>query len=245
MFLCPTTRQMVLSLLPKQGHVVEIGVAEGNFSAQILDRNHPRQLTLVDPWEKQTRDDYQTDLNNCPAEEQEGRFQNVRRRFSYEISRGVVAIKRSYSQQAAADFAEHSLDWIYIDGLHSQAGVTADLESYHTKIKQGGLILGHDYCNHPYAVYQQFGVVEAVNQFVQSHNYALLALTTEPYPTFVMTDQPHGDVAQQFVTQLLYTISGVTEVRDYPHRLRYQSKLFRIQGNQGGRDVVVPSFGVE
>ena len=43
-------RTNLLARLPKEGVVAEVGVAEGNFSRQILEVARPRTLHLIDTW---------------------------------------------------------------------------------------------------------------------------------------------------------------------------------------------------
>jgi len=71
----------VLPLLPQNGVVAEIGVAEGHFSRTIFKTTKPRLLHLIDPWEHQQRADYQNDPNNVQAEQNEARYQQVSAAF--------------------------------------------------------------------------------------------------------------------------------------------------------------------
>ena len=42
-------------------------------------------------------------------------------------------------------FADDYFDCLYVDGLHTNIQVKMDLELYVSKVKQGGIIAGHDY----------------------------------------------------------------------------------------------------
>jgi predicted O-methyltransferase YrrM len=55
----------------------------------------------------------------------------------------VVAV-RGKSPEAAAQFADESLDWVFIDGAHDEASVRADMLGWWRKIKPGGALCGHD-----------------------------------------------------------------------------------------------------
>jgi hypothetical protein len=238
MLFCPLARTELLYLLPKGGEVAEIGVAQGEFSQEILARTSPKRLHLIDPWEHQERADYQRDGNNVGDDEQEARFRKVETMFAAERSRGEVEVHRAYSQDAAARFADAQLDWLYIDGLHSYEGVTADLQGYKRKVKAGGLILGHDYTNHVRAQGMDFGVVEAVNDFVRDEGYAFLALTSETFPTYVIARDGESEAAQNLMLQLVYHLPMVVELRDFPAVGNFQHKLMQI----GDRLRVVSSF---
>jgi hypothetical protein len=49
------------------------------------------------------------------------------------------------SMEALDDFADRSLDFVYIDADHSFGHVAMDLDKWKNKVKKGGAIMGHDY----------------------------------------------------------------------------------------------------
>ena len=51
---------------------------------------------------------------------------------------------RMNSQEAAAVLEDDSYDFVFIDGGHSMKQVLADLDSWYPKVRQGGIIAGHD-----------------------------------------------------------------------------------------------------
>lgn len=223
MFLLPLLRDQLLAFLPKGGAVAEIGVAEGTFSAAILQAAAPRRLHLIDPWEHQDSASYAPDPNNVTQDENEARYQGVRARFRAEIERGQVVVHREFSGQLAPRFADGELDWVYLDGLHTFEGVTADLESYAPKVRKDGLILGHDYAAHEAARQMQFGVVEAVDDFVRRSDYRFIALTNEAYPTYVLCRSDQA-TRQLLVESLLVRVRGIAEIDGFPGR-RFQHRL--------------------
>lgn len=238
MLLCPISREQLMQLVPKGGEGIEIGVAEGEFSKVLLDAIKPRKLHLVDPWEHQSREDYGIDSNNVDDDSQEARYRAVVARFVKEISEGRVVVHRRYSQDAAAEFADGQFDWIYIDGLHSYQGVQSDLAHYKSKLKPGGILMGHDYTNHQRAQEMQFGVVEAVNEFVEREGFTFLALTQEPFPTYMLTRDVNHPAAQHVMSHLLYHFQGIVELRDFPERSLYLHKIVQV----GDRFTVLSSF---
>jgi methyltransferase family protein len=231
MFVCPISRLQLLQLLPKGGEGAEIGVAKGEFSQPLLDVVKPGRLHLIDPWEHQRRADYTKDGNNVGDVEQEQRYQRVVTQFAEHIRAGRVVVHRAYSQDVAAVFADEQLDWIYIDGLHSYDGVRSDLDQYKSKVKPGGLIMGHDYTNHARAKELNFGVVEAVDEFVEREGFTFLALTQEGFPTYVLARSADAPAAQHFIAHLLYHVPGVVELRDFPASHVFQHKLVQV-GNE-------------
>ncbi len=62
------------------------------------------------------------------------------------------------SWEAADDFFDGSVDFVFIDAAHDYDSVMLDIQSWLPKVKTGGIIAGHDY-------YEGFkGVVKAVDQ---------------------------------------------------------------------------------
>lgn len=52
---------------------------------------------------------------------------------------------KDYSFNVHNQFEDNSIDFIYIDGNHSYEAIKSDLELYLPKLKQNGIISGHDY----------------------------------------------------------------------------------------------------
>lgn len=99
-----------------------------------------------------------------------------------EMSTPSLKIIRKYSCDAARDFKDGSLDFVYIDADHTYEGVKADIESWYPKIRSGGIISGHDYEN----IENQgvsTGVKKAVDDFV-SLNKLLFHSSSEEHPSW-------------------------------------------------------------
>jgi len=89
-------------------------------------------------------------------------------------------IVRKFSVEAAKDFADGSLDFVYIDGNHEFSHVAADLAAWIPKIRKAGIVSGHDWCQrtdvhgtNPYSVH----VVECVTGWVTAYHV---------YPYFIL-----------------------------------------------------------
>lgn len=52
---------------------------------------------------------------------------------------------QDFSYNVVDKFENDSIDFIYIDGSHSEENVRRDLELYLPKLKKNGIIAGHDY----------------------------------------------------------------------------------------------------
>ncbi|RVU41351.1 class I SAM-dependent methyltransferase [Rheinheimera riviphila] len=156
-------RRMLLQLLPKNGEVAELGVAQGHFSKQILEISQPNTLHLVDVWASERYN--------------EDNYMNLRNELSHHGEK--IVWHRNLSTEAARDFLTHSLDWVYIDTDHSYLTTKQELLAYQHVIKPGGYICGHDYTMGNWAADYRYGVIEAVHEFCVSQRFRLVWLTMD------------------------------------------------------------------
>jgi hypothetical protein len=167
--------------IPEGSVGVEIGVWRGDSSEKFLSR--VEHLHLVDSWspipyqDSTEHGDYENYLKRY--EELVGsRNPDDYQKFYDKIYNSVcerfkdkpVTIHRMNSREFFPQFTE-KVDWVYVDGDHSYAGVTHDLTNALTIIKEGGKILGDDYA----AVPPKEGgfkpdVKRAVDDFVKNNN---------------------------------------------------------------------------
>lgn len=157
-------------------------------------------------------------------------------RFHGEIESGLVQVHRDYSADAAIFFCAGQLDWVYIDGMHTQEAAYQDLTADSKKLKHDGFILGHDYTNHVQARSWNFGVVDAVNRFVIESGYEFIALTMEAFPTHVLARE--GAAAQALRSALFLHVPYLVEIRDFPRDKQFEHKTVSVNGNL----LVYPSF---
>ncbi len=89
-----------------------------------------------------------------------------------------VTLLRSKSLDAVGNFADGSLDFAYIDGDHCFDPVMQDLICWARKVRNGGLIMLHDY-----AAFWQGGVRYAVDAYTQCHLISPWYITQDRLPT--------------------------------------------------------------
>ncbi|MBM3599235.1 MAG: class I SAM-dependent methyltransferase [Alphaproteobacteria bacterium] len=222
--------------------MAEIGVARGDFSATIMSLTKPAKLHLIDAWIHQERADLTQDSNNPPQLDQDQRHQGVLGRFAAEIASGQVEVHRSLSHLKAASFPDRYFDWIYVDADHSYDGVTGDLEAYFPKIKPDGLILGHDYSWHGKV---NFGVVEAVNDFISRHRLDFLAINTgDTFPSYVLARRG-SSLGHKFLGKATFSIPCVVELRDYPNGYKFSQRTVSADGRRRGFLSFGPTAGAD
>ena len=156
----------MLHKLGKGGNVAEIGVDEGNFSKMIFDINTPDNFHLIDVWGTDRFHD--------------GKYEGVKDYFKNELENEQVHIHKKYSTEAAFDFEDKYFDWIYIDTDHSYETTRDELRLFAPKMKEGGIIAGHDYVKGNWITTYRYGVVEAVHEFCVQFGWEFVYLTMEP-----------------------------------------------------------------
>jgi hypothetical protein len=227
MHLIYCTRDDLLSALPPGGAAAEIGVATGAFSQVILNRTRPRLLHLVDPWEFQDREDYLEDRNNVAQDVADKRYNEVKARFASQIESGQVALHRAFSTDAAREVADSSLDWVFIDAMHTRDAVLEDLTTWSAKVKSDGFILGHDYANHTRALQAEFGVVEAVREFCEANGYHFAFLTAEPFPSYLIVKDIASAAWARLKQTVIKHLPCVVELTD-PFALTYKQREYDV-----------------
>jgi hypothetical protein len=159
-------RSTLAHILPKGGEGVEIGVFKGNFSDLLLRIAQPKTLHLVDPWISTSSNEHVQSLYsqaNRSQSDMDNLYADVQSRFAKQVETGRVVIHRETSESAMSKFGDESIDFVYIDGDHTEQAVDLDLELAFEKIKRHGLICGDDYV---LGNWWRGGVVRAVNRFI-------------------------------------------------------------------------------
>lgn len=146
-------RADLYKLLPPNPICAELGCAEGYFSADIL-RWPAGKLYMVDLWD--TIPNQKGDGGNDKGWHDRN-FQAAMDRVNFAIER--VHVLRGISWEMAKFVEDESLDFIHIDACHSYECVKRDLSAWFPKVKEGGIISGHDY------LMPQYGVFQAVKEF--------------------------------------------------------------------------------
>lgn len=163
----------ILDRLPNNVPLIgaEIGVLNGNTSFRILGARPLLIHYMIDPWiapEKGSSYLLSGDDNALkPARAHEGAYKKTLKRVEFAGCRAVIM--RMFSHEAVLKIKDASLDFVFIDGDHSYAGVKKDIKLWLPKVKKGGWIGGHDY-NHPRLPGVKKAVDEAFNNLELDDN---------------------------------------------------------------------------
>lgn len=135
----------------------ELGVAEGDFSREILRRVDCKKLFLVDKFEGEiSMGRRRVDLK--------GAYERMRRKFAG----SVVEVVAAESVAWLRGLREGALDWVYIDTTHEYQQTRSELEAAFCAVRVGGLVTGHDFCPR-----WGEGVIRAVSELVEKKGLAL------------------------------------------------------------------------
>jgi predicted O-methyltransferase YrrM len=120
-------------------HVVEVGVNYGQSAAYLAEQFD--ELCCVNA---------RIDLVDIGLE-------RVGAHLDY-VTHRIGARHRGASLDVARSYGEHSVDAVFIDADHEFGPVQADIAAWRGKVRRGGVIGGHDFCN------QYPGVIQAVTE---------------------------------------------------------------------------------
>ncbi len=90
-----------------------------------------------------------------------------------------MEINLGLSTEVVSQFRDKYFDWIYIDTSHNYIVTKQELEMYQSKIRDGGIIAGHDYVRWDRAGFGRYGVIEAVTEFCVHYDWEIIYLTVE------------------------------------------------------------------
>ena len=139
----------------------EIGCGRGGTARYLLENLPNLILNGIDPYEVYV----DWNGNNFGQEEHMdymlSSIDPYKERFNF--------IRKS-SDIVVNDIEDNSLDYIFIDGLHTYEQVLIDCKNYYSKVKSGGIFSGHDYN-------VIIGVKNAVDEFAKEVNISCVQLT--------------------------------------------------------------------
>lgn len=165
---------------------VEVGVASGRFSEHITtDGLRVSQWQMIEPYPSR---ELKSRISKLVAKQPETQYELI-------VAKSLDAIALEKVGR---------MDFIYLDGSHNYDNVKQELVMYYARVRPGGILAGHDYCNYGESplsclgcdnvpicgnytkklgrAANQAGVVRAVQEWlVESHPYLRLFHTAENF----------------------------------------------------------------
>lgn len=160
--------------------ICEIGVKEGAHFNSLLKGQHIKIAYGIDIWAEtgvrsQNDDSYEQQKLDKLYQEMKG----------LESRDSRVKIIKCFSPQVSEQFADELFDFVYIDADHTEAAVYTDLCAWWNKVRPGGVLAGHDYCectlNCDDGSQVVFGVISAVNKFISERGLSLHVDNEHPW----------------------------------------------------------------
>lgn len=151
-------------LLPPNPVTVELGVAEGLFSRDILEEWKPSKHYLVDLWESHP------ELRGDIAFDQAWHDSNYANTLKLIAPYKQAEVLRGPTSKMAQHVRDNYVDIVYIDACHEYEAVKNDIKAWWPKIKGGGVIAFHDYLSPDY------GVNRAVSEWAQANSFAVIEI---------------------------------------------------------------------
>lgn len=128
---------------PVGSHFVEVGAWKGKSSAYlattIANSGKQIQFDVIDTWRGSNEVYHQADPMVIADTLYEHFLSNMK------PVEGYYTPKRTTSVEAAATYADNSLNMVMLDASHDYENVKADILAWLPKVKSGGVLAGDDY----------------------------------------------------------------------------------------------------
>lgn len=166
-------RSELLYRLPQKGVAAEVGAAFGAYTADIIAKNKPQELYLIDSWK---------------AERYKSGLERIQKKFKTQIEAGRIHLRQGFSTEQLAEFPDGFFDWVYVDTNHSFKTTWEELRLCNDKVKREGRIAGHDFCTGNVVEPVPYGVVEACAKFCLDYGwqYEYIALESHGHFSFCL-----------------------------------------------------------
>jgi len=156
-----TLTELILSNGYKQ--YAEVGVAWGKTMSPLLKAVQDPEFRAygIDPFLVYAGYDH-----DCNATPQAVKF-NLEKSLDTVFKDSRAVFIRKFSKDAVLDFADGSLDIVFIDANHKYDFVKEDIALWYPKVRSGGILSGHDYSPRLF----HGDVKKAVDEFCDVHGY--------------------------------------------------------------------------
>ena len=142
----------------------EVGVAGGQHIKALMENTNIEKIYGVDPYITDSWDMH----SFFSVDEEYGGFDGLYGEVKELLAQfgDRVELVRKKSTEAAPDFEDESLDFVFIDAIHDYENCYNDIAHWHHRVRKGGYVMGHDW-EHPGFPGVQQAVVEHYGDAVQ------------------------------------------------------------------------------
>lgn len=148
-FTFPTFYSEIVKKAENKHHFVEVGTWKGTSAAymavEIINSKKEIKFDCVDTWQGDSSISsvYDEPLLNTPGALYEHFLKNI------EPVKDYINPIRMTSVEAAKQYKDKSLNFVFIDGAHDYESVKNDLIAWLPKVEKNGILSGHDYAHIP------------------------------------------------------------------------------------------------
>ena len=175
-----SSREDILGFLPVDRVFVEIGVAFGDFTREILDRCRPRRMFAIDFFNIERH----PVVWGKPVQHWLGGRTHeafYAQRFAAEIEADRVRMLVGNAFDQVGTLPDDSVDIFYVDAGHSYDELKQQLEVIRRKVKDDGYIIMNDYTIYDfYGDGTPYGVVQATHEFMVRDGWEMIFLALHP-----------------------------------------------------------------
>lgn len=156
---------------------VELGAWKGRstvfMGVEIANSGKDIKFYSIDHWHGSLEEiDHREDEDVRLGQLYEVYLENIRRVKDY------VHPIRSDTAEAAQQFDDQSVDFVYVDAGHTYRAVTRDIAAWWPKVRLGGVLAGDDWCFDR----DEFGVRRAIAEFFTARGIEVFIQPGEPNP---------------------------------------------------------------
>lgn len=157
----------------------EVGVEKGKNAQEMHERIRGLRLYAVDPYRQHPQCSYAAHayLRHWDV----AYLARVEAQAHARLDPRGATFLREFSEDAARLVPDASLDFVYIDGDHSYDFVMLDIILWGRKVRQGGIVAGHDYYLESDRPGRRAKVTRAVDDYCRVHGIDLM-VTAEAHP---------------------------------------------------------------
>lgn len=174
------TREEIPTCLKFMGltdRICELGVDRADNFWLMICHTFPKYALGIDAWSEEV----------CPYWKQEthdGHWKRAQKivKAARKWSGGDINLIKGDHRVLVDDFEDGWFDYVYIDSDHTYEAVKKDIELWWPKVKEGGILAGHDYNTFN----KLYGVVTAVNEFVEANNIECFHITRESIKSWII-----------------------------------------------------------
>ncbi len=167
----------IVNILPNNSHIVEVGAFKGRSSAylavEVINSGKNIKIDIIDSWNGEDGTDRPawSDYIAAPEYGVIKPHGDIFEEFKENLKPvwHIINPIQSLSAPAADLYEDKSLDFVFIDANHYYDGVKEDITKWLPKIKDNGIMAGHDYNEHSWP-----GVIKAVNEFFDKNKIQII-----------------------------------------------------------------------